>query len=323
MSFGPPGSANPDTAPADTDVYVRPPKREEAPAWTPPPGTVSFVAATTAGRAHVPEDRKYLDNRRTKAYLLDGICIGAVPLVLDLASVVTEGAALVFVAITLIYYFLCEATTGQTVGKRVMGLRVVALDGTPATAKAISARTVLRVLESGPIGLIVYVLSGRRRRRLGDLLGGTVVVEAEPDPGRAPRSALTVLYPVAWLAASVVFFTTMGHGGDLYLSELDSLCEEANLIVTDAPPDQALNASFEVAEAEFAALASFVPPPDRRGLHEEIVAMELAAMQEARLARTRIARDPDTAEGEMQRLAAVNAPVKARYAELGLKHCAA
>ena len=39
------------------------------------------------------------------------------------------------VAVSLLYFFLCEALWGQTLGKRLLGLRVLMRDGRPATAK--------------------------------------------------------------------------------------------------------------------------------------------------------------------------------------------
>lgn len=40
--------------------------------------------------------------------------------------------ALILVAVQLSYFFILEATVGQTLGKQVMGLKVVRLDGAPA-----------------------------------------------------------------------------------------------------------------------------------------------------------------------------------------------
>lgn len=333
-SFGPPGWADPASstapdpalavapapppvpepvapeAPANPDVYVRPPMRE-IPEWTPPTEAVTpaFVATTTAvaGRATVPADRKRFDSRRVGAYLVDNICIGTVPGILSATGTVTEGGWLIFVAIQLIYYFLCEATTGQTVGKRVCGLRVVSQDGTPASAKQVSARTVLRVIEQGPIGLIVMCLTGRRRKRLGDLLAGTVVVDAVPDPGRPPQSPLLVLYPVGWLAGAIAGFSMIGHGGDLYLSEMDQLCKEANAIVAQAPAEMRGHAALDVAQRKLVVLRSAQPARERRALHMEIVALESAAVAEAQAPQA----------GQTAARTALNS----RYAGLGLKHC--
>jgi uncharacterized RDD family membrane protein YckC len=325
-SYGPPGWAEPTTTTApepalapqpepdppqaadgDWDVYIRP-EPKELPEWTPPATAPAFVATVTPGHARVPEDRRAFDGRRVRAYFIDSLCIGAVPLLLNVASVITDGAALVFAAITLIYYFLCEATTGQTVGKRAMGLRVVALDGSPATAKAISARTVLRVIDMSIVGLIVWTASGRRRQRLGDLLAGTVVVDATPDPGPPPKSVLTMLYPIAWLASAITVFSLIGHGGDVYLSDVDDLCKEANAIVAQAPASMRDVAALDVAQRKYEILRSARPPFERRALHSEILSLEGAAIAEAR--------------GPQPRSTTAATALRARYAQLGLEHCA-
>ncbi len=76
---------------------------------------------------------------------------------------------------------------GQTPGKRVLGLRVVQLDGAPVGLPASLVRNALRVVEL-PLGyapaVLAVALSGRRQR-LGDLVAGTLVVQERPfDLGR-------------------------------------------------------------------------------------------------------------------------------------------
>ena len=74
----------------------------------------------------------------------------------------------------LYYYFACESGSGQTVGKRVMNIRVVGVDGAPAGMREIALRTVLRVIDRlflYLVGLIVMLATKERRGRLGDLVG--------------------------------------------------------------------------------------------------------------------------------------------------------
>jgi uncharacterized RDD family membrane protein YckC len=89
-----------------------------------------------------------------------------------------------YLAALLLYYFVLEAATGQTLGKRVLGLRVVARDGTRPSAAAIAARTLLRLVDWLPLlyltGFITVLATGARRQRLGDLAARTGVVA---DPG--------------------------------------------------------------------------------------------------------------------------------------------
>ena len=90
-------------------------------------------------------------------------------------------AVLVF-GVILLYYGALEALTGQTIGKRVFGLRVVrAADGGKAGTGQIALRTLLRLVDglgAYLVGLIVVLVTGKRRARLGDLAGRTAVVRA-------------------------------------------------------------------------------------------------------------------------------------------------
>lgn len=129
--------------------------------------------------------------RRVGAALLDFVPLAVLFVVLGLligdskssggeVSVnLNGGAAVVFFALALLYYFACEATTGQTIGKRALGLRVVGPDGGPAGAGRIAARTALRVIDILPafylVGFISVLVTGTRRR-LGDLAAGTDVI---------------------------------------------------------------------------------------------------------------------------------------------------
>ena len=75
---------------------------------------------------------------------------------------------------------------GQTIGKRVFGLRVIGDDGAPPGFLAIFVRNLVRVVDFLPsfygVGLLAIVLSPRSQR-LGDIAAGTYVV-------RAPRPQL-------------------------------------------------------------------------------------------------------------------------------------
>jgi uncharacterized RDD family membrane protein YckC len=91
------------------------------------------------------------------------------------------------------YYFGTEAFMGgQTLGKRVLGIRVERVDGTKAGAGAIFVRTLLRIID----GLFFYLVAviavfatGPRRQRLGDLAAKTRVVAADAPPADEPPAA--------------------------------------------------------------------------------------------------------------------------------------
>jgi uncharacterized RDD family membrane protein YckC len=127
--------------------------------------TVDAPQVETLSAAGPPqEDLSKYDSRRAIARAVDGVFVGAPFLI----PVLGLGFALsvAIVAISLLYFFVCEALWGRTLGKRLLGLRVLMRDGGPATAKAVALRTSTRIVEDGPIGLAVFLASGKRRGRL-------------------------------------------------------------------------------------------------------------------------------------------------------------
>jgi len=97
----------------------------------------------------------------------------------------TDGPFLLFIVLALAYYFVLEARSGQTLGKRALGLQVVALDDGPLTSRAVFLRTICRLVDVLPLLYLVGLLSsafGKPRQRLGDRLARTTVA-------RKPSSA--------------------------------------------------------------------------------------------------------------------------------------
>jgi uncharacterized RDD family membrane protein YckC len=96
-------------------------------------------------------------------------------------------AVLLTFAVAWSYFILFEwLGNGQTLGKRMFGLRVIADDGAPASFTAVFVRNLVRIVDFLPgfygFGLLSIVLSSRSQR-LGDFAAGTFVV-------RAPRPQL-------------------------------------------------------------------------------------------------------------------------------------
>lgn len=107
---------------------------------------------------------------------------------LGLAGIQLSGLiVLLAVLIAWSYFIVLEwLWQGQTVGKRMHGLRVIREDGAPAGFVAILIRNLVRIVDFLPgfygLGLMVIILSPRSQR-LGDIAAGTYVV-------RAPRPQL-------------------------------------------------------------------------------------------------------------------------------------
>src|SRR5207247_8931231 len=103
------------------------------------------------------------------------------------------GIAVLFTfAVAWSYFILLEwLSTGQTIGKRIFGLRVIADDGSPAAFTAVLVRNLVRVVDFLPsfygLGLLAIVLSSRSQR-LCALSAGTFAV-------RAPHAQLASFTP--------------------------------------------------------------------------------------------------------------------------------
>ncbi|WNH48553.1 RDD family protein [Stenotrophomonas aracearum] len=96
------------------------------------------------------------------------------------------------------YTIVQEALWGRTLGKRVLGLRVVAQDGAPIGWMAAITRNLLRTVDMLPFAYALGLLSSlfdRNGRRLGDLVAGTVVVHDSARPLSGSVAIDTVLAP--------------------------------------------------------------------------------------------------------------------------------
>ena len=150
----------------------------------------------------VPASGPQLDNRRIAAALIDLAIVVGGALVIGLAaglSGVGEGGAgltAVVLAWALYYYFACESSGGQTLGKKAMKLRVVRMDGGTAGMGDIGVRTILRLIDGlflYLVGLVVMLATGKRRGRLGDLAARTKIVSA--DASALPASPVLAAAP--------------------------------------------------------------------------------------------------------------------------------
>lgn len=133
--------------------------------------------------------------RRIGAILIDSILLFVVFLVVGLATGgghasgssasirLGSGSTLLYFAIVLAYYVVCEGTNGQTLGKRLLRIRVVSQDGGRASWGQVLGRNLLRIVDVLPVvyivGLITILATGEgRRQRVGDLAAHTLVVPA-------------------------------------------------------------------------------------------------------------------------------------------------
>jgi uncharacterized RDD family membrane protein YckC len=121
------------------------------------------------------------------------------------------------------YYAGFEAAwSGQTPGKRAIGLRVITVTGQPITPYEAILRNLLRIVDQLPGIYAVGVLSiflTEKNQRIGDLVAGTVVVQEAPAGARAYQEApsATVRLGAARLTAGEleVIETFLGRRDDI------------------------------------------------------------------------------------------------------------
>jgi len=126
---------------------------------------------------------------RTPAFLLDQLVVILLVLPPVLAAgvpfddVVSPGRTrrvvfLVLMAVAFVYHFVAEWLTGLTVGKRALGLRVVADDGAPLGVRGSLLRNALRLIDGllyWGVAVAVILVRGDGKR-IGDVVGRTLVV---------------------------------------------------------------------------------------------------------------------------------------------------
>jgi uncharacterized RDD family membrane protein YckC len=96
------------------------------------------------------------------------------------------------VGITFGYYFVLEWLFASTIGKKLLGLRVVGKDGDECSLGASFKRNIVRFLDWLPLFYVIGAISlavSKDRQRLGDRIASTVVTKApekDINPPPAP-----------------------------------------------------------------------------------------------------------------------------------------
>jgi uncharacterized RDD family membrane protein YckC len=133
----------------------------------------------------------HVTGRRVLATIVDGIVLSVAFWVMSMlfGSASAEGgqvgaslsglAALAFFILSVAYFIVLEGYLGQTLGKMLLGIKVVREDtGEVPGIKAATIRTVMRLIDGLFAYLVAFiaVLASQKNQRLGDMLANTLVV---------------------------------------------------------------------------------------------------------------------------------------------------
>ena len=152
------------------------------------------------------------------AWIVDALVLGgisyAVTKVSAILSIISQDWAagvgtVSFFALSIAYGIFCEwRWRGQTIGKRLFGLRVIDSHGLRLRLSQVALRNVMRLFDSLPLLYLAGAaasLFSRNLQRLGDLVANTVVVRErrweEPDIERIAPAKYTSLLAWPHLAA--------------------------------------------------------------------------------------------------------------------------
>ncbi|MBN2331301.1 MAG: RDD family protein [Candidatus Aenigmarchaeota archaeon] len=100
---------------------------------------------------------------------------------MDMAAMMGAWASFMFLAavISIAYFTYLEGSSGQTLGKKLVNIKVVKEKGKMTYVDAF-VRTLLRIIDGIAFYLIgfIVIIASEKKQRIGDMAAGTLVVKA-------------------------------------------------------------------------------------------------------------------------------------------------
>jgi uncharacterized RDD family membrane protein YckC len=144
---------------------------------------------------------------------------------------ISDPLCLVFLVIMGLYFVCLEGWLGATLGKWVLGLRVIAIDGSRAGLWKSIVRNALRLVDGLPafnlLGVILIQRS-RKRARFGDRIAGTRVI-------RVSKSSQATHHPRQGVKRHAVRQSPGDRAEPAIADSIKSNCRRKESI--DAPPE--------------------------------------------------------------------------------------
>ncbi|MTI20969.1 RDD family protein [Fulvivirga sp. RKSG066] len=117
--------------------------------------------------------------------IVQGVYVIAIAYILVKINLDTTWIWMSLLLPVLFYHLICEITlNGQSIGKKQLNIKVVRVDGSPATLGGYVLRWILRPIDislfSGGVAVVSIVMS-KHGQRLGDMAAGTTVVKVAQE----------------------------------------------------------------------------------------------------------------------------------------------
>ncbi len=124
------------------------------------------------------------------------------------SAIITIGLTIIF---GFLYYWILEGLLGATLGKAMIGIKIIKRDGTKCDFKSSLIRNLLRIIDIIGVYLVGFFIAlfSKFRQRLGDHLANTVVIEMKIGKN------LRALFVILWVAAigGGIWFAYSIHSG--------------------------------------------------------------------------------------------------------------
>ncbi len=116
-------------------------------------------------------------------------------------ALLTIGFTILF---ALLYHWLFEGLWGATLGKAIIGIKVVDKSGSKCNLKSAFIRNLCRIIDGIAVYLVGFFVAifSKLRQRIGDHLANTVVIEIKP---KKLTRAISILVWLAVIAVSIFF----------------------------------------------------------------------------------------------------------------------
>lgn len=215
-------------------------------------------------------------------------------------------AALLFFALRVPYYVTTEILwNGQTIGKRLLGIRAISADGRTLTAHAVTVRNLMKEMEVFVPGtyllvtpfldpltviivslwivlLLTVPLLSRRSQRMGDVIANTLVVEM-PRPALLPD--ITERRDTSAQAKFVFLPHHLDHYGRYELQTLENLLQIEPAKLSPAAQRQHADGVTRVAGAIIAKIGfnQTVAPQELRRFLAQFYTAQRAYLENRRL----------------------------------------